>query len=93
MARIPGTRFLHAPGPTHLPDEVLDAMHRQPYDLGDPRVDALIADCEQGLRSLMDQRSGDLYLYACNGHGAWEAVIANLIAPDRAGSCRPARRA
>lgn len=84
MARIPGTRFLHAPGPTHLPDEVLDAMHRQPYDLGDPRVDALIADCEQGLRSLMDQRSGDLYLYACNGHGAWEAVIANLIAPDRA---------
>ena len=84
MARIPGTRFLHAPGPTHLPDEVLDAMHRQPYDLGDPRVDALIADCERGLRSLIGQGSGDLYLYACNGHGAWEAVIANLIAPDRA---------
>jgi hypothetical protein len=36
--RIPGRRFLHSPGPTHLPDEVLDAMHRQPMDLGDPRL-------------------------------------------------------
>ena len=37
-SRIPGTRFLHSPGPTHLPDEVLDAMHRQPVDLMDPRL-------------------------------------------------------
>ena len=84
MSRIPGTRFLHSPGPTHLPDEVLDAMHRQPFDLGDPRVNTLIADCEQGLRSLVGIGAGEVYLYACNGHGAWEAVIANLIAPDRA---------
>ncbi|MGE0796887.1 MAG: alanine--glyoxylate aminotransferase family protein [Lautropia sp.] len=82
--RIPGSRLLHAPGPTHLPDEVLDAMHRQPFDLGDPRVDELIADCEDGLRRLVGVREGDVYLYACNGHGAWEAAIANLIAPGRA---------
>jgi alanine-glyoxylate transaminase/serine-glyoxylate transaminase/serine-pyruvate transaminase len=84
IQRIPGTRFLHSPGPTRLPDEVLDAMHRQPYDLGDPRVDELIADCEAGLARLLDSDRADLFLYACNGHGAWEAVIANLIAPDKA---------
>jgi alanine-glyoxylate transaminase/serine-glyoxylate transaminase/serine-pyruvate transaminase len=84
VSRIPGNRFLHSPGPTHLPDEVLDAMHRQPMDLGDPRVDHLIADCEQGLRSLIGIGDGDVYLFACNGHGAWEAAIANLIAPGRA---------
>lgn len=84
MSRIPGTRFLHSPGPTHVPDEVLDAMHRQPYDLGDPRVNQLIADCEQALRALIGLVEGEVYLYAANGHGAWEAVIANLIAPDRA---------
>lgn len=84
MSRIPGTRFLHSPGPTHVPDEVLDAMHRQPYDLGDPRVNHLIADCEQALRALIGLVEGEVYLYAANGHGAWEAVIANLIAPDRA---------
>ena len=26
--RIPGRRFLHAPGPTHVPDEVVHAMSR-----------------------------------------------------------------
>ena len=84
MTRIPGIRFLHSPGPTHLPDAVLDAMHRQPMDLGDPRVDELIADCEAGLRRVLRTEASDIFLYACNGHGTWEAVVANLIAPGKA---------
>ena len=83
-SRIPGIRFLHSPGPTHVPDEVLDAMHRQPLDLGDPRVDDLIATCEVGLRRVLRTRHSDVFLYACNGHGAWEAAIVNLIAPGKA---------
>ena len=43
VKRIPGHRFLHAPGPTRVPNEVMEAMSRQPMDLGDPRVDAVIA--------------------------------------------------
>ena len=84
QSRIPGIRFLHSPGPTHLPDEVLDAMHRQPMDLGDPRVDELVADCESGLRRVLHTDSSDVFLYACNGHGAWEAAIVNLIGPGKA---------
>jgi alanine-glyoxylate transaminase / serine-glyoxylate transaminase / serine-pyruvate transaminase len=84
VSRIPGIRFLHSPGPTHLPDAVLDAMHRQPMDLGDPRVDRLVEACETGLRRVLRTEASDVYLYACNGHGAWEAVIANLIAPGKA---------
>ena len=84
MARIPGHRFLHSPGPTHIPEAVLDAMHRQPMDLGDPRVDRLIAACETGLKRVLQTERSDVYLYACNGHGAWEAAIANLIAPGKA---------
>jgi len=78
--RIPGHRFLHSPGPSRVPDEVLHAMSRQPMDLADPRVDACIAACEAGLKRLLHTR-GDVFMYAANGHGAWEAVIANLIAP------------
>ncbi len=83
MTRIPGHRFLHSPGPTRVPDEVLDAMHRQPMDLADARVDDTIDACERGLRRLLQTRSAALYLYAANGHGAWEAAIDNLIAPGR----------
>lgn len=77
-ARIPGRRFLHSPGPTPLPDAVLHAMSAQPMDLGDPRVDANIAACEQGLKRLLQTRAGEVFLYAANGHGVWEAVVENL---------------
>ena len=82
-ARIPGHRFLHSPGPSRVPDEVLHAMSRQPMDLADARVDACIAACEAGLKRVL-QTSADVFMYAANGHGAWEAVIANLVAPGSA---------
>lgn len=78
--RIPGRRFLHSPGPTHVPDAVLDAMHRQPMDLADPRVDQNIKACEIGLRRLLHTESAGVYMYAANGHGAWEVVVENLLA-------------
>ena len=77
--RIPGRRFLHSPGPTHLPDEVLDAMHRQPMDLADPRVSDNVVACENGLRRLLESESAEIVMYAANGHGAWEVVIENLL--------------
>src|SRR5438094_34054 len=79
--RIPGERLLHAPGPTHIPAEVLNAMHRQPMDHSDPRLDAVIAHCEAGLRGLLGAADAELFLYATNGHGIWEAATENLLAP------------
>lgn len=81
--RIPGHRFLHSPGPTRLPDAVLHAMSRQPMDLADTRLDDIIADCETGLKRLLGTRDAEVLMYAANGHGAWEALIVNLLAPGR----------
>lgn len=77
--RIVGRRLLHSPGPTPVPDEVLWAMNRQPMDLGDPRVDSSIKACETGLRRLLQTEAADVFLYASNGHGVWEAVVENLL--------------
>ncbi len=82
--RIPGRRLLLSPGPTPIPDAVLHAMSQQPLDHGDPRLDALIAVCETGLKRLLRSESAEVFLYAGNGHGAWEAVIENLAAPGEA---------
>jgi len=82
--RIPGDRFLHSPGPTHLPAEVLNAMHRQPMDHGDPRLDQLVLACETGLRRVLQTDRADLFMYISNGHGAWEVVTENLLAPGQA---------
>jgi len=77
-ARIPGRRLLISPGPTPIPDAVLHAMSQQPLDHGDPRLDTLIAACEQGLKRLLRTEASDVFMYASNGHGAWEAVIENM---------------
>ena len=82
--RIPGLRLLHSPGPTRVPDEVVAAMARQPTDLADPRVSQLVAACEAGLQALLQTDRAEVFFYAANGHGGWEAVIANLVAPGAA---------
>ncbi|MES2785882.1 MAG: aminotransferase class V-fold PLP-dependent enzyme [Pseudomonadota bacterium] len=79
-SRIPGRRLLHSPGPTPIPDAVLHAMAQQPMDLADPRVDATISACEDGLKRLLHTREADVFMFAANGHGGWESVIENVAA-------------
>ncbi len=54
-------------------------MSRQPTDLGDARVAQLIAACESGMKRLLQTERAEVFFYAANGHGGWEAVIANLV--------------
>ncbi len=61
----------------------MHAISRQPMDMADPRLDQVIASCEDGLRRLLHTEAADVFMYACNGHGAWEAVIANLVSPGQ----------
>lgn len=44
----------------------------------------LVAVCNAGLRRVLQTEKADLYLYASNGHGVWEATTENLLAPGPA---------
>lgn len=80
--RIPGIRFVHSPGPTHVPAEVMHAMQRPMTDLSDPRVAAMIAECESGMKRLLHSPNSEVFLFASNGHGMWESAAANLASPQ-----------
>jgi alanine-glyoxylate transaminase/serine-glyoxylate transaminase/serine-pyruvate transaminase len=80
---FPGVRLLHSPGPSNVPKAVLDAMTKQPMDMGDPRVDACVDACEAGLKKLLGTQTAEVFFYAANGHGAWEAMIVNVLAPGQ----------
>jgi alanine-glyoxylate transaminase/serine-glyoxylate transaminase/serine-pyruvate transaminase len=56
----------------------MHAMQRPMTDLADPRVAALIAACETGMKDLLNSPASDVFFYASNGHGVWEAASANL---------------
>lgn len=73
-----GRQFLHTPGPTAIPDRVLNAMHRQPLDLTDPQLGDLAQTCFDDLKAIF-VTAGDMFIYASNGHGGWEAVLCNLF--------------
>src|SRR5712692_4025648 len=73
-----GREFLAIPGPTTIPDEVLRAMHRPAVDIyAGPLLaltDSLLADMTRLFRT-----KGRAYIYAANGHGAWEAALTNVL--------------
>jgi alanine-glyoxylate transaminase / serine-glyoxylate transaminase / serine-pyruvate transaminase len=73
-----GREFLGIPGPTTIPDDVLNAMHRQPVDIYTGPLIALTARLQDDLRRLF-RSEGRTYLYAANGHGAWEAALSNVL--------------
>jgi alanine-glyoxylate transaminase / serine-glyoxylate transaminase / serine-pyruvate transaminase len=73
-----GREFLVIPGPTTVPDEVLQAMHRPAVDIySGPLIaltDSLFADLTKLFRT-----AGRAYIYIANGHGAWEAALTNVL--------------
>ncbi|WP_375461907.1 pyridoxal-phosphate-dependent aminotransferase family protein [uncultured Enterovirga sp.] len=75
-----GHEFLHSPGPTHIPDRVLRAMHAQPLDFVDARLKEIARTCFADLRDVF-RTSGHVFVYAANGHGGWEAALSNLCVP------------
>lgn len=73
-----GREFLAIPGPTTMPDEVLRAMHRPALDI---YSDTMVQMTESLLRDLsrLFATTGHSYIYIANGHGAWEAVLSNVL--------------
>ena len=73
-----GREFLAIPGPTTVPDAVLNAMHQPARDIYSDELLSLTQTCLADLKTVF-QTSGDTYIYAANGHGAWEAALVNTL--------------
>ena len=73
-----GRNFLMTPGPSNIPDRVLSAMHRPAVDLVDSDFMAVTDSCFEDLARVFRTQSR-VFLYASNGHGAWEAALVNLL--------------
>ena len=80
MSLAQGRTHLATPGPSIIPDKVLEAMHRAAPNIYEGEI---IEITESVLKDLTNfaKTSGDVVLYVANGHGAWEAAVANLFDP------------
>ena len=77
MSLANGRQYLAIPGPSVIPDRVLQAMHRASPNIYKGELhdltDSLIPDLKYVART-----SGNAVIYIGNGHSAWEAALANV---------------
>lgn len=73
-----GREFLSIPGPTNVPELVLQAMHRPAVDIYAPELLETTGQCLADLKAVF-RTEGSTYIYIANGHGAWEAALTNSL--------------
>jgi alanine-glyoxylate transaminase/serine-glyoxylate transaminase/serine-pyruvate transaminase len=73
-----GREFLAVPGPTNIPDEVLQAMHRPAVEIYSEPLIALTDGLLRDLGKVFGAATRP-YIYIANGHGAWEAALTNVL--------------
>jgi alanine-glyoxylate transaminase/serine-glyoxylate transaminase/serine-pyruvate transaminase len=78
MTLANGREFLSIPGPTTVPDQVLSAMHRPAVDIYSGELLEVTTSCLADLRRVF-RTEGRVYIYAANGHAAWEAALVNVL--------------
>lgn len=75
-----GRGYLAIPGPSVMPEAVLNAMHRPAPNIyaGElpEMMPGIVADLKRVART-----EAHVAIYIANGHGVWEAALANVIAP------------
>jgi alanine-glyoxylate transaminase/serine-glyoxylate transaminase/serine-pyruvate transaminase len=75
-----GRHFLQIPGPTNVPDRVLQAMSFPTIDHRGPEFGALGKEVVAGMKRVF-QTAGTVVFYPSSGTGAWEAALVNTLSP------------
>ena len=76
-----GRNFLFVPGPTNVPERVLNAMHRAMEDHRSSDFPALAAPVLESLKKIFKTTSGQTFIFPSSGTGAWEASLSNTLSP------------
>lgn len=73
-----GRDILSIPGPSMIPDRVLQAMHRPAPNIYEGDLIDLTARIKDDLCQIADTK-GEALIYIGNGHGGWEAALSNIV--------------
>ena len=78
--RIAGRHFLQIPGPSPVPDRILQAMAMPVIDHRGPAFQKLGKRVLSGIKTIF-KTDGPVIIYPASGTGAWEAALANVMSP------------
>jgi alanine-glyoxylate transaminase/serine-glyoxylate transaminase/serine-pyruvate transaminase len=75
-----GRHFLQIPGPTNVPDRVLQAIAMPTIDHRGPEFAELGKEIVAGMKRVF-QTEETVVVYPSSGTGAWEAALVNTLSP------------
>lgn len=78
MSLANGRAYLAIPGPSVMPDAVLQAMHRASPNIYEGELHDLTASLIPDLKAIA-KTDHDVAIYIGNGHAAWEAALSNVL--------------
>lgn len=80
MSLSNGRHYLAIPGPSVMPDAVLQAMHRASPNIYEGELHDLTYSLLPDLKAVA-RTAHNVAIYIGNGHAAWEAALANTVSP------------
>ncbi|CFX64447.1 Serine--glyoxylate aminotransferase [Candidatus Filomicrobium marinum] len=78
--RQPGRHFLQIPGPTPVPERIIQAMARTIIDHRSQAFADLSLRVINGIKTIFKTKQ-PVILYPSSGTGAWEAALVNTLSP------------
>ena len=90
MARAhTGYHSLFIPGPTNIPDRILNAMRIQQEDQRNLEIPGFTLPLYEDMKKVLRTKEGIVFIYPSSGTGAWEAALSNTLSPgDKVLTCR-----
>jgi alanine-glyoxylate transaminase/serine-glyoxylate transaminase/serine-pyruvate transaminase len=78
---MPGRNHLYVPGPTNIPDSILNAMHVPMEDHRRPDFPELVTPLLETLKKIFQTASGQCFIFPATGTAGWEIALANTLSP------------
>lgn len=78
--RQPGRHFLQIPGPSAVPERILNAISTQTIDHRGPDFAEVGNKALNGMKTIFRTKQ-NVFIYPSSGTGAWEAALVNTVSP------------
>ena len=78
---FPGRNYLYAPGPTHIPVAVQNAMVVPMEDHRAPDFPQLVKPLLRDLNKIFKTRTGKSFIFPATGTAGWEVALTNTLSP------------
>jgi alanine-glyoxylate transaminase/serine-glyoxylate transaminase/serine-pyruvate transaminase len=76
-----GRNHLYIPGPTNVPNEILNAMHVAMEDHRSPIFPKLLTPLLEDLKKIFRTETGQAFIYPATGTAGWEIALTNTLNP------------